>query len=174
MGAKLREDPPCGLEFRTTDLWVCFCTLEGTQLRAVCLATPLFQPSLLICSSLGHQIINPQLLVLSTSSLSCTVRHSSFTSLCNVPATVLQGVLVYFIGEWDLEIRNQAVGVGIAAGVSLLVVLSMDLITYLCILTCVYICVYQLTCMCVLTHVHGCALAMYTLTSAHLSTHLHL
>ena len=133
---------------RTMDLWVCFCTLEGTQLRAVCLATPLLQPSLLIRFSLDHQdIINP--LVLSTSSLSCTVSHSSFTSLCNVPATVLQGVLDYFIGEWDLEIRNQAVGVGIAAGVSLLVVLSMDLITYLCILTCVYICVHQVT--------HACA-----------------
>ena len=65
-------------------------------------------------------------------------------------------------------------GVGIAAGVLLLVVLSMDLITYLCMLTCVYICVHQLTHVCVLTHVHGCALAMYTLTSAHLLTHLHL
>ena len=44
---------------------------------------------------------------------------------------------------------NQAGGVGIAAGVSLLVVLSMDLITYLCMLTYVYICVHQLTHACV-------------------------
>ena len=55
---------------------------------------------LLPCSSLGHQdIINPQLLVLSTSSLPRTASHSSFTSSCNVPAAVLQGALVYFIGE---------------------------------------------------------------------------
>lgn len=135
---------------RRTDLWVCVCTLEGTQLRAVCLATSLFQPWLLICSSLGHQdVINPQLLVLSTSSLPHTASHSSFTSSCNVPVAVLQGALVYFFGEWDLEMRNQAGGVGIAAGVSLLVVLSMDLITYLCMLTYVYICVHQLTHACV-------------------------
>ena len=29
---------------RRTDLWVCVCTLEGTQLHAVCLAAHLFQP----------------------------------------------------------------------------------------------------------------------------------
>lgn len=85
---------------RRTDLWVCVCTLEGTQLCAVCLATSLFQPWLLIRSILGHQdIINPQLLVLSTSSLPRTASHSSFTYSCNVPAAVLQGALVYFIGE---------------------------------------------------------------------------
>ena len=73
---------------------------------------------LLIRSSLDHQdVINPQLLLLRTSSLSHAASHSSFSSSCSVPATVLQGALVHFIGEWDLETRNQAVGVGTAAGV---------------------------------------------------------
>lgn len=131
---------------------------------------------LLTCSSLNHQdIINPQILLLRTSSLSHTANHSSFSSSRSVPATALQGALVHFIGEWDLETRNQAVVCGhccwgVIACSPLHGLDNISVHTYLC----VHLCAPSHTCMCVLTHVHGCALAMYTLTSAHLSTHLHL
>ena len=106
VGAKLREDPLCGLEFHEEDGLVGVCALWRGP------SSVLFV-WLLTCSSLNHQdIINPQILLLRTPSLSHTASHSSFSSSRSVPATALQGALVHFIGEWDLETRNQTVVCG--------------------------------------------------------------
>lgn len=83
------------------------------------------------CSSFGHQEMFTLALVpfkhvsvsfLSISLLSGTTRSSRIIFYFRVlvlKTTALQGTLITFIGEWYLEIKNRALDVLIATGVSL-------------------------------------------------------